>query len=135
MQDGKDENDRTNNLTHPAIAELCKVFFYGSTTKLGHAFSDEFGAKVPSMAVALVITAIKCALDEWAAGSFKRAPFQADTYSPVYKHVVGLIQKVVADEYHGSKFERARRDWSAGGSMRVDDQSKTGMADLEVQLD
>lgn len=85
------------------------------------------------MAVALVITAvspyhfcmrytisndtaqIKCALDEWAAGSFKRAPFQADIYSPVYKNVVGLIQKVVADEYHGSKFERARRDWSAGG--------------------
>ena len=49
---------RTNNLTHPAVGELCRIFFYGASNKLGHEFPDEFESEVPDMAVALVITAV-----------------------------------------------------------------------------
>lgn len=53
--------DRTNNLTHPAIGEVCRIFFYGASNKLGHEFPNEFGSAVPDMAIALVITAVSSA--------------------------------------------------------------------------
>jgi hypothetical protein len=55
----------TNNLTHPAVAELCRLFLYAADNRLGHLFPDVFGSEVPAMTVALIITAVCLAMFSW----------------------------------------------------------------------
>ena len=50
---------RTNNFTHPAIADLRKSFYYGMDKGLGHLFPEVFGKEVPTPAVVLVATAVR----------------------------------------------------------------------------
>ncbi|KAF7982861.1 hypothetical protein HWV62_25082 [Athelia sp. TMB] len=120
MHNGHDKLGKTNNLTHPAIGDICRTFFYGSSTRLGHEFPQEFSSEVPDMAIALVITAIKCALDEWATGVFKSVPFAAEVYESPYETTVKLIAKVKADDYHGAKLKKAQRDWALSSSISSD---------------
>ena len=47
---------RTNNLMHPAIAEICKLVFYGPGKLSSHC--EEFLNEVPSRVVALVATVV-----------------------------------------------------------------------------
>ncbi|KAF7975803.1 hypothetical protein HWV62_8485 [Athelia sp. TMB] len=133
MHNGKDQNGRTNNLTHPAIGEVCRIFFYGASNKLGHEFPDEFGSEVPDMAIALVITAIKCALDEWATGSLNKIKFEAEKYLEPYEKTVELIQQVKANEYHGAKFRNSQREWALG-SMHVDVNTSTSNCGFQIDL-
>ncbi|KAF7981978.1 hypothetical protein HWV62_30797 [Athelia sp. TMB] len=116
MHDGKDANGRTNNLTHPAVAELCTSFYYGTNSRIGHEYEELFGLEVPPLAVALVIAAIKCCLDEWAKGTRKGIPFQADVYRPQYEGIVTSVNAVVASKTHGQKFQQARRAWASNGT-------------------
>ncbi|KZP10571.1 hypothetical protein FIBSPDRAFT_962960 [Athelia psychrophila] len=133
MHDGKAEQDRTNNLTHPAIGEVCRIFFYGASNKLGHEFPNEFGSAVPDMAIALVITAIKCALDEYKTGSLKKIKFDSDTYKDPYEKAVALIEKIKGDEYHGAKFQDAQREW-AMSSMNIEFDASTSDCGFEIDL-
>lgn len=41
--------------------------------------------------------------------------FQSDKYKPTYEKALVLIDKVMADEYHGDKFAVARSQWAACG--------------------
>jgi len=50
---------RTNNFTHPAIADLCMSFYYGTDGALGHLFPEVFGKEVPTPAVVLVAAAVR----------------------------------------------------------------------------
>jgi hypothetical protein len=49
----------TNNLTHPAIADLCTSFYYSTDKALGHLFPEVFGKEVPTPVVVLVATAVR----------------------------------------------------------------------------
>ncbi|KIM73191.1 hypothetical protein PILCRDRAFT_15438 [Piloderma croceum F 1598] len=120
MHDGTDDEGHTNNLTHPAVGELRRLFLYAANNRLGHLFPDVFGSEIPSMTVALVITAIKCALDEWKDGVRTTIPFSAQEYRAVYQQILRLIAKVEANEFHAAKFLRSRRDWAAAGNCEVD---------------
>ncbi|KAF7975622.1 hypothetical protein HWV62_9215 [Athelia sp. TMB] len=133
MHNGKDQNGRTNNLTHPAVGELCRIFFYGASNKLGHEFPDEFESEVPDMAIALVITAIKCALDEWASGSLIKIKFEAEKYLEPYEKTVKLIQQVKGNEYHGTKFRNSQREWALS-SMQVDVNTSTSNCGFQIDL-
>lgn len=119
---------------NPAIGEICRLFFYGASNRMGHEFPDEFGSQIPEMAIALVITAvslhtiykghhltvsqIKCALDEWAEGTFKTVQFTADVYKTTYEAAAKLIAKVKENAYHDAKFQKTLCDWAV--SRQVD---------------
>jgi hypothetical protein len=48
----------TNNFTHPAIVDLCTLFYYSTDKALGHLFLEIFGKEVSTPAVVLVATAV-----------------------------------------------------------------------------
>ncbi|KZP14223.1 hypothetical protein FIBSPDRAFT_114332 [Athelia psychrophila] len=119
MHNGKDSNDQTNNLTHPAVAELCTNFYYGASSRIGHEYKELFGSEVPPLAVALAIVVIKCCLDEWATGTHTSKSFQADSYRIQYGDVVDSINTVATSTIHCAKFRAARREWASNGIARV----------------
>lgn len=49
---------QTNNLTHPAVAQLCINFYYGASSRIGHEYETIFGTEVPPLAVALGIVVV-----------------------------------------------------------------------------
>ncbi|KZP07295.1 hypothetical protein FIBSPDRAFT_939595 [Athelia psychrophila] len=119
MHNGKDSNGQTNNLTHPAVAQLCINFYYGASSRIGHEYETIFGTEVPPLAVALRIVVIKCCLDEYTQGKKKNVPFQADTYRTQYEGLVKSVDTVLASAVHGAKFLRTRREWASSGLARV----------------
>ncbi|KZP31844.1 hypothetical protein FIBSPDRAFT_944909 [Athelia psychrophila] len=110
---------QTNNLTHPAVAQLCINFYYGASSRIGHEYETIFGTEVPPLAVALGIVVIKCCLDEYTQGKKKNVPFQADMYRTQYEGLVKSVDTVLASAVHGAKFLRARREWASSGLARV----------------
>ncbi|KAF7973381.1 hypothetical protein HWV62_15479 [Athelia sp. TMB] len=135
MHNGKDSKGQTNNLTHPAVGELCMTFYYGKNSRIGHEYEEIFGSEIPPLAVALVIAALKCSLDEWAEGTYDPVDFQADTYRSQYEEIVAAIDSVVASAKHGPKFLQARRDWAAKGITRVSAAPAAKTARFQVHLD
>jgi hypothetical protein len=50
--------NRTNNLAHNALEELCKTYFYLGKNALARSFPDIFANSVPSGAVAFAATVV-----------------------------------------------------------------------------
>lgn len=54
--------NRTNNLSHPAIEELCVQFYYYDKNGLARIFPDDFKNEVPDHAVALAMTCVSVSI-------------------------------------------------------------------------
>ncbi|KAG2038298.1 hypothetical protein BDR03DRAFT_1010000 [Suillus americanus] len=90
LQNGVDEQRRTNNLTDDALGELCSTIFYKGNNALAKAFPNVFAEAIPKGAVALAATALAAAIDEYKTGVYQPTKFAADLYQPIYENVIEL---------------------------------------------
>ncbi|KAG2139785.1 hypothetical protein DEU56DRAFT_912051 [Suillus clintonianus] len=101
LQNGVDEQGRTNNLAHDALGELCTTVFYKGDNALVKVFPDVFAEAVPEGAVALAATALAAAIDEYKTGVYLPTKFAADLYHPIYDNVVELYKTIQVCVYGG----------------------------------
>jgi WD40 repeat protein len=124
---------KTNNISHPCIAEFIIQFYYRGDNALAKFFPDDFKDAVPDHAVALVLTCVKylqissvfyakkCdvqiqnCLEEWEFGYKQGIKFSGDDYKSVQNAMLDLIDEVKGNSYHGAKYEANRRKWARVG--------------------
>ncbi|KAF9523576.1 hypothetical protein CPB83DRAFT_898694 [Crepidotus variabilis] len=115
-KDGVDEHGKVNNFMHPCIRDLCIKFFYSKEHHgLAHHYPNEFKDIVPERAVALVTTAIRCALDEYKTGDRKKVDFTGDDYLKVYRMIIQMIEVVNSKPHRQAKWKECRRQWARAG--------------------
>ncbi|EPQ50129.1 hypothetical protein GLOTRDRAFT_82569 [Gloeophyllum trabeum ATCC 11539] len=92
--------ERTGRYKHPIIQAVINETWYSSQRDEGVEYSEYFSEKVafnvggrrksgfgiPLVTIALVLTAVQCALDEWATGQRSGVEFSEKTYGPVFEH-------------------------------------------------
>lgn len=58
---------------------------------------------------------IHCALLEWKTGKLEQVRFESGRFSPIYKKLLKLLEKVEADNIHSAKLMEVRRGIAAHG--------------------
>ncbi|KAF9476079.1 hypothetical protein BDN70DRAFT_935328 [Pholiota conissans] len=117
-QNGLDEIGKTNNFAHPAISTLIRRVFYRGPESLAALYPEDFRKKVPVKIIALAMTAIRNALQEWLPhGGLKREKisFSGQSYSTVFESMMKAIDKLRPSPYHLGKFEKNRELWAEAG--------------------
>ncbi|KAF9527845.1 hypothetical protein CPB83DRAFT_894798 [Crepidotus variabilis] len=115
-KDGVDEQGRANNFMHPCIRDLCIKFFYSKEHHgLAHHYPDNFKDIIPERAVALVTTAIRCALDEYKSGEQKQVDFTANDYLKVYQMTLQMMEVINSKPHRQAKWKECRRQWASAG--------------------
>ncbi|KAJ3511641.1 hypothetical protein NLJ89_g3985 [Agrocybe chaxingu] len=117
LRGGKDVLNRTNNFAHPCIRELCIRFYYGrGEESVAYIFQQEFEESIPEHAVALVMTCIYNALEEYKEeGYLQPIPFQGEWYRRVFNTILDLIDVVKENIYHKNKWDANRASWARAG--------------------
>ncbi|KAG6810013.1 hypothetical protein H0H92_013699 [Tricholoma furcatifolium] len=87
----KDANDQRKGLyQHEIIQKAVNKMWFQKKRDEGVMFSGLFNP-LPIPAIALMLTAIECNIDEWATGNKTEVPFYSDDYREVYrKHIESL---------------------------------------------
>ncbi|KAG1848366.1 hypothetical protein C8R48DRAFT_778874 [Suillus tomentosus] len=117
LQNGVDEQGRTNNLAHDALGKLCSTIFYKGDNALAKAFPNVFAEAVPEGAVALAATALAAAINEYKTGVYQPTKFAADLYQPIYENVIELYTSVHHDRYHSNKCQAVRKKWARAAGV------------------
>ncbi|KAF9230678.1 hypothetical protein BU15DRAFT_83326 [Melanogaster broomeanus] len=116
LRDGVDDEGSTNNMAHPALATLVMEFFYGPAS-LGTVFPEVFSCEVPRVAVCLVATALRAALDEYIQTSTRQdRPFKYSGYSKVFTGLLDLQRQIDTHEKHAAKTKLLRVAWAQGSA-------------------
>ncbi|KAG9314872.1 hypothetical protein JVU11DRAFT_3971 [Chiua virens] len=84
LRNGIDDEGSMNNMAHPALAALITGFFY-SALSLNLVFPEVFSCEIPNVAMCLVATALRAALNEYTqTGTQQDRQFNYATYSKVF---------------------------------------------------
>ncbi|KAH7903660.1 hypothetical protein BJ138DRAFT_1107491 [Hygrophoropsis aurantiaca] len=75
---------------HPIILEiLCRVWFKEKSKSDGIRYAETYynveGKGIPFITIALITTAVRCALDEWLQGVFSETHFKCDKYLKIFQ--------------------------------------------------
>ncbi|RDB30299.1 hypothetical protein Hypma_007133 [Hypsizygus marmoreus] len=137
LQGGVDNNNKTNNLSHSCIEELCIQFFYVNKNGLARLFPDDFKEQIPDHAVAIVMASIQNCIEEFKDGYYQELPFNKQGYNNVVDAMLGLIEQARAHAYHGPKYTSNVRRWARVGMRFLNaDKFKPGMTHrLKLVLD
>ncbi|KIJ63134.1 hypothetical protein HYDPIDRAFT_168706 [Hydnomerulius pinastri MD-312] len=81
---------------HPIILELiCRIWFADKDRSDGIRFADTHfnvdGKGIPFTTIALVVAAVRCALDEWASGVHTSVAFHCNKYLAFYKAQINSL--------------------------------------------
>ncbi|KAI6116472.1 hypothetical protein F5141DRAFT_989493, partial [Pisolithus sp. B1] len=80
----------TGLYTNPVIQQVINEVLFKNKSDDGIKWAKYYNP-FPQVAFALALTAIKCAIDEWASGSCEMISFKEDEYSGVfYSHLTSL---------------------------------------------
>ncbi|KAF9528452.1 hypothetical protein CPB83DRAFT_894240 [Crepidotus variabilis] len=113
----KDDEGRHSNMMHPCIYHVCLDFYYGSgpdalALQIPYIFQDS----IPERAVALVITGIYNALDEYRSGEYIEKELTGDNdCQEDYEAAIDLIKAIKTSPYHNDKWINCRRQWALDG--------------------
>jgi len=102
---------------HPIIQQCINVIWFGDHRGDGVRFRNEF-SPMPYEAVALVLTAIECCLDEWSGGLQIEVPFTYERYKVTYtSHVAALraLTQQGLNTRHCDPLHQLRRDFHDEG--------------------
>lgn len=104
---------RTKPFNHPAIISILREFFFGGTRKTlaeqhRNCFTSTLETRsdepeIPAAALALVVTCIHSAIDDYSSGVCKKTEFNADLYEDVYKSHIEVLEHIKttsAAKYH-----------------------------------
>ncbi|KAH7907824.1 hypothetical protein BJ138DRAFT_1116361 [Hygrophoropsis aurantiaca] len=86
----RDPVKRTGLYCHPIILEiLCRVWFKEKSKSDGVRYANTYfnvdGKGIPLATIALITTAVRCALDEWLQGTYTETHFKCDKYLKIYR--------------------------------------------------
>ncbi|KAI9451009.1 hypothetical protein BJY52DRAFT_1215270 [Lactarius psammicola] len=98
---------------HPIIQQCINVIWFGDRRGEGVRFPNEF-YPMPYEAVALVLTAIECCLDEWSNGLQIELPFTYERYKVTYtRHLTALkaLTQQGLNTRHCDPLHQLRRDF------------------------
>ncbi|KAG2092809.1 uncharacterized protein F5147DRAFT_779552 [Suillus discolor] len=111
---GLDNLGKTRNFAHPAFLEAIILFMYTGTYRIASRRPDIFRKQVPLKCLALICTAFHCILQGLAKhGNGKLYPkFTAKEYETVYMAMLGLLENVKNNPYHGPKLMHQLREWA-----------------------
>ncbi|KAG1858321.1 hypothetical protein C8R48DRAFT_674364 [Suillus tomentosus] len=93
LQNGVNEQGRTNNLAHDALGELCSTIFYKGNNALAKVFPNVFAEAIPKGAIALAATALAAAINKYKTGVYWPTKFAANLYQPIYENVIELYSQ------------------------------------------
>ncbi|KAH9035139.1 hypothetical protein EDB83DRAFT_2318825 [Lactarius deliciosus] len=98
---------------HPIIQQCIDVVWFGDRHGEGVRFPNEFNP-MPYEAIALVLTAIECCLDEWSNGVQTELPFTYERYKVTYmSHLTALkaLTQQGLNTRHCDPLHQLRRDF------------------------
>ncbi|KAI5985085.1 hypothetical protein EDD15DRAFT_2176292, partial [Pisolithus albus] len=109
-----DPSNRTQPGTmykHPLIAKLIILRWFTDSRAEGVRYRKYFDP-LPLPLLAFVLTAIQCAIDEWATGEHSGVKFQGAKYADVYQHHLKNLDgwKKFNETTNDNALERLRRD-------------------------
>ncbi|KAH8990991.1 hypothetical protein EDB92DRAFT_1862468 [Lactarius akahatsu] len=102
---------------HPIIQQCINVVWFGDRHGEGVRFPNEFNP-MPYEAVALVLTAIECCLDEWSNGVQTELPFTYERYKVTYMSYLTALKALTQqglDTRHCDPLHQLRRDFYEEG--------------------
>ncbi|KAI6012840.1 hypothetical protein PISMIDRAFT_116456 [Pisolithus microcarpus 441] len=115
LRDSVDAEGSTNNMAHPALAALITDFFYAPLS-LNIAFPEVFSCEVPKVAVCLVATALRAALDKYTqTGTCQDHPFEYIGYSRVFAGLLDMQHQLDLVLKHASKMKALHIAWATSG--------------------
>ncbi|KAG9034708.1 hypothetical protein FS837_002154 [Tulasnella sp. UAMH 9824] len=87
----EDPENQNGRWSHPLLFEVIYASFFPTRSSDGFRFSSKFFNPITLELVAIVFTAIRCSLDEWAKGTYMKLQFKTSIYTPVYeRHLENL---------------------------------------------
>ncbi|KZT22198.1 hypothetical protein NEOLEDRAFT_1181089 [Neolentinus lepideus HHB14362 ss-1] len=93
---------------HKIIQKLINSMWYRGTQDEGVVYGDEFFKPFSLRALALVLTAIEAAIDEWESGIWRSIDFKAQTYKSVYvRHLNSLLKFADSEKDSAQEFMHA----------------------------
>ncbi|KAN0097980.1 hypothetical protein V8E55_002426, partial [Tylopilus felleus] len=76
---------------HKAIQQIINEILFSTKADDGIKWAEYYNP-FPSVAFALTLTTIKCAIDEWASGRREMIPFKEDQYKGCYTHHLETLE-------------------------------------------
>ncbi|KZT29568.1 hypothetical protein NEOLEDRAFT_1056122, partial [Neolentinus lepideus HHB14362 ss-1] len=99
---------RSGIFQHKIIQKLINSMWYHGTQDEGVVYGDEFFKPFSLCALALVLTAIEAAIDEWESGIWRSIDFKAQTYKSVYvRHLNSLLKFADSEKDSAQEFMHA----------------------------
>ncbi|KAH7907714.1 hypothetical protein BJ138DRAFT_1116447 [Hygrophoropsis aurantiaca] len=127
---------------HPIILEiLCRVWFKEKNKSDGIRYAETYlnvnGKGIPLVTIALITTAVRCALDEWVQGTYSETHFKCDRYLKIFQKELQTLRdwdkyttntgSHLTTKLRVELFEKARA--YAGATVNADVQDATMGAD------
>ncbi|KAG2091186.1 uncharacterized protein F5147DRAFT_657970 [Suillus discolor] len=108
---------KNQNVAHPALHEAVILFFYTGSYRIARRRPEVFHEQLPLECLALVCTVFNCVLDgvvKYSNGKLY-PKFSAKEYKSIYIKMVGLLNDIIWDPYHGPKLVEQLRSWAVSG--------------------
>ncbi|KAG2125089.1 hypothetical protein DEU56DRAFT_759427 [Suillus clintonianus] len=137
---GVDELGKTRNFAHPAFFQAIILFFYTGSYRIAHRRPAIFRKEVPLTCLALVCTVFNCVFQGLEKNGHGKSysKFTSKEYESIYIWLLGLLNDVMKDPYHGPKLVRQLREWAKIGwaeASKLDGIDTSKHRHLRVQLD
>ncbi|KAG0695456.1 hypothetical protein DFH29DRAFT_880027 [Suillus ampliporus] len=137
---GLDELGKTRNFAHPALLEGTILFFYTGSYHIAHRRPAIFRKEVPLKCLALVCTVFHCVFQGLKKNSSGKcySKFTSKEYESIYHSMLGLLDDVMKDPYHGPKLVQQLREWARIGwaeASKLNGINTSKHCHLHVQLD
>ncbi|PIL28796.1 hypothetical protein GSI_08840 [Ganoderma sinense ZZ0214-1] len=92
---GKTDEEHEGLYQADIIQQMANRLYFKSKKDDGIILKAKY-SPFPVVAVAIILAAVECAINEWSSGSFTKVPFMEDQYASVYRHHLRELRKYEA---------------------------------------
>ncbi|TDL22033.1 hypothetical protein BD410DRAFT_803848 [Rickenella mellea] len=85
--------DNQKPYMHPIIAEILQKQWFSSKRAEGYKFREKFNP-IPLALIAIIVTGVEAALQDWKEGQYSRTDFTTDLNAPRWDHHVSGLRKL-----------------------------------------
>ncbi|KDQ52227.1 hypothetical protein JAAARDRAFT_138972, partial [Jaapia argillacea MUCL 33604] len=89
----EDPATRYGMYQHPIIQQLINTMWFQDPHDKGLIYHRYFKRRIPLVTIALILTAVGCALDEWGSGSHHLIQFSETAYHTRYEDIFDAVDK------------------------------------------